>query len=266
MEKLLFPAISRSLVDKSVVDLDKHIGNARAWRDTFGEQLPDLEIRIWPDAGNLADIEYLAFMHPDFDSLPVFPNLKAMFSRSAGVESFVNHPKLPNAPLCKIEPPGGDPMMTEYVVMHVLRLHRDMPGYQAAQTNREWRRTTIVRPEQRRVGFLGFGMMAKAPALVLQSLGLRSRRGFAIQGTKVTFRSIMVPTNLSRSSTGRHRALSVAAYEGNRGHILRAHLCHDATRGHAGECRPRQACGRRGPDQGVRFGTVVIRRVRRVVA
>lgn len=64
-------------------------------------------------------------------------------------------------------------MMTEYVVMHVLRLHRDMPGYQAAQVRREWRRTTIVRPEQRRVGFLGFGMMAKAPALVLRSLGFK---------------------------------------------------------------------------------------------
>ena len=38
-----------------IVDLDKHIGNARAWRDTFGEQLPDLEIRISPDAGNLAN-------------------------------------------------------------------------------------------------------------------------------------------------------------------------------------------------------------------
>ena len=63
------------------------------------------------------------------------------------------------------QPPGGDPMMTEYVVMHVLRFHRDMPGYQAAQANREWRRTTIVRPEQRRVGFLGFDMMARAPAL-----------------------------------------------------------------------------------------------------
>ena len=66
-------------------------------------------IRVWPDAGNLADIEYLAFMHLDFGSLPVFPNLKAMFSCSAGVESFVNHPNLPNAPICKIEPPGGDP-------------------------------------------------------------------------------------------------------------------------------------------------------------
>jgi glyoxylate/hydroxypyruvate reductase A len=99
--------------------------------------------------------------------------LKAMFSRSAGVESFIDHPKLPKAPLCKVEPPGGDPMMTEYVVMHVLRFHRDMPGYQAAQANREWRRVTIARPEQRRVGFLGFGMMAKAPALVLKSLGFK---------------------------------------------------------------------------------------------
>jgi glyoxylate/hydroxypyruvate reductase len=154
-----------------IVGLDKHIGSAKAWHETFKEQLPDLQIRIWPEAGDLADIEYLAFMHPDFDKLPAFPNLKAMFSRSAGVESFIKHPKLPKVPLGKVEPPGGDPMMTEYVVMHVLRLHRDMPAYQAAQANREWRRVAIVRPEQRRIGFLGFGMMARAPALVLKSLG-----------------------------------------------------------------------------------------------
>jgi glyoxylate/hydroxypyruvate reductase len=154
-----------------IVDLDKRIGNAQLWRDTFAEQLPDLEIRIWPDPGELADIQYLAFMHPDFDLLPVFPNLKAMFSRSAGVEAFVDHPRLPKVPLGKIEPPGGDPMMTEYVVMHVLRFHRDLPAYQAAQANREWLRKRIVRPEERRIGFLGYGMMAKAPALVLKSLG-----------------------------------------------------------------------------------------------
>jgi glyoxylate/hydroxypyruvate reductase A len=156
-----------------VIDLVQHIGSAQAWRDTFHEHLPDQEIRFWPNSGNPAEIDYLAFMHPDFDALPAFPNLKAMFSRAAGVESFVRHPKLPNAPLCKIEPPGGDPMMTEYVVMHVLRFHRDMPGYAAAQARKEWRRTTILRPEQRRVGFLGFGKMAKAPALVLQSLGFQ---------------------------------------------------------------------------------------------
>src|SRR5437764_7858511 len=110
-------------------------------------------------------------MRPDFDALPDFPKLKAMFSRWAGVEAFVDHPRLPKAPLGKIEPSGGDPMMTEYVVMHVLRFHRDMPGYQQAQANREWRRTPIARPEERRIGFLGLGLMAKAPALVLASLG-----------------------------------------------------------------------------------------------
>jgi glyoxylate/hydroxypyruvate reductase A len=156
-----------------VVNLDKVIGSAEAFREAFREQLPELPIRFWPEAGELKEIDYLAFMHPDFDQLPVFPNLKAMFSRAAGVEDIVRHPKLPKVPLGKVEPPGGDPMMTEYVVMHVLRLHRDMPGYQAAQARREWRRVPIVRPEQRRIGFLGFGMMAKAPALVLRLLGFK---------------------------------------------------------------------------------------------
>jgi glyoxylate/hydroxypyruvate reductase A len=223
-----------------IVDLDKHIGNAAAWRETLAAQLPDLEVRIWPEAGNLADIDYLAFMHPDFDAIPNLPNLKAMFSRSAGVESFIDHPKLPKAPLCKVEPPGGDPMMTEYVVMHVLRLHRDMPGYQAAQANRQWRRTTIIRPEQRRVGFLGFGMMAKAPALVLKSLGfkisawVRHDRRRAIGAV---------------STTNRYRGLPAAAHQGNRRHILCAHLCHDAAWGDADKCWARQACGRCGFDR-----------------
>jgi glyoxylate/hydroxypyruvate reductase len=154
-----------------IIGLDQQIGDARQWRAAFEARLPQLEIRIWPEAGNLAGIQYLAFMHPDFGALPHFPNLKAMFTRAAGVESFVNHPQMPKVPLGKVEPPGGDPMMTEYVVMHVLRFHRDMPGYQAAQARKEWRRVPIARPEERRVGFLGFGMMAQAPASVLKALG-----------------------------------------------------------------------------------------------
>src|SRR5207237_4356275 len=104
-----------------ILELDKRIRNAQAWRDTFREQIPELPIRIWPDAGELRDIEYLAFMHPDFNKLPALPNLKAMFSRAAGVDDIVKHPKLPKVPLGKVEPPGGDPMMTEYVVMQIGR-------------------------------------------------------------------------------------------------------------------------------------------------
>ncbi len=156
-----------------IIELDKRIGNADSWRATLKELVPDLEVRFWPEPGDPAQIDYLAFMHPDFNALPAFPNLQAMFSRAAGVDDLVGHPKRPQVPLGKIEPPGGDPMMTEYVVMHVLRLHREIPKYQAAQARKEWLREPIKRPEERRVGFLGFGMMAKAPALVLQSLGFK---------------------------------------------------------------------------------------------
>jgi len=48
-----------------------------------------------------------------------------------------------------------------------------MPAYHTAQANREWRKAPIIRPEHRRIGFLGFGIMAKAPALVLKSLGFK---------------------------------------------------------------------------------------------
>ncbi|MBX9698273.1 MAG: glyoxylate/hydroxypyruvate reductase A [Acetobacteraceae bacterium] len=147
------------------------IGTAQAWRDTVAELMPGLDLRIFPEVGDAAAIRYLAFMRPDFDRIPALPNLKAMFSRSAGVEAFLHHPKMPKVPLGKIEPAGGDPMMTEYVVMHVLRFHRDMPLYAEAQARREWLRRRIVRPEERRVGFLGLGLMAKAPAEVLRMLG-----------------------------------------------------------------------------------------------
>lgn len=150
---------------------NSEIGTVQGWRDACAELMPGLELRIFPEVGDARDITYLAFMHPDFDRIPALPHLRAMFSRSAGIESFIDHPRMPKVPLGKIEPAGGDPMMTEYVVMHVLRCHREMHVYAEAQARKEWLRLQIRRPEQRRIGFLGLGLMAKAPAQLLQGLG-----------------------------------------------------------------------------------------------
>jgi glyoxylate/hydroxypyruvate reductase A len=49
-----------------LIDIEKYIGNAQMWRDTLAAQLPQVEVRVWPETGNLADIEYLAFMRPNF--------------------------------------------------------------------------------------------------------------------------------------------------------------------------------------------------------
>ena len=34
-----------------IINLDKVIGSAEAFRDAFNEQVPDLPIRFWPDVG-----------------------------------------------------------------------------------------------------------------------------------------------------------------------------------------------------------------------
>lgn len=154
-----------------IVNLNQVIGDTEMWRARFAKDMPELEVRFWPDGGDPSEIEYLAFMRPNFDELPAFTNLKVMFTRSAGVDPFINHPNLPDAPLCKVEPSGGDPMMTEYVIMHVLRFHRDMPAYEERQRRCAWERVPVTRPKDRRIGFLGLGMMATAPALVLKQLG-----------------------------------------------------------------------------------------------
>jgi hypothetical protein len=55
-----------------IVDLDKYIGNAQGWRAAFAEHIPDLEIRIWPEAGEVWDLEYLASCTPISTSCPNF--------------------------------------------------------------------------------------------------------------------------------------------------------------------------------------------------
>ncbi len=151
--------------------IDLRMGTPADWRAAINAELPDLDVRFWPDVGDPADIEYLAFTRPAPDEWPEFPNLKAMLTRQAGVDGFIGHPGLPDVPLSKLEPEDGDPMMTEYVVMHVLRLHRNMPTYRKRQARREWREVSQKRPEDRTVGFLGYGVMARKPARILRDMG-----------------------------------------------------------------------------------------------
>ena len=246
-----------------IQNLDRMIGDAAEWRRVVGEHLSDRELRIWPEAGDPSEITYLAFMRPDFDVLPDMPNLRAIFSRSGGVDGFIDQPRLPQVPLGKIEPSGGDPMMTEYVVMHVLRLHREMPEYQRRQAAHEWHRVRITRPEERRIGFLGYGMMAKAPALVLQSLGFPVSAWVRSPKPDAEVPIFHGDGQLELFLAQTDRRLPTAVDARDRGYLLRTNHRHDAGGLDAGECRPRQTrrCAR--PDRGARQRPAVARVARR---
>ena len=40
-----------------IINLDKIIGSAQAFRDEFSKQVPGLPVRFWPDVGEAKDIE-----------------------------------------------------------------------------------------------------------------------------------------------------------------------------------------------------------------
>ena len=66
-----------------------------AWRDAFLEQLPDVELRLWPDVGAPEEIEYAVVWQPPAGFLASLPNLKAVFSIGAGIDHLLADPKLP---------------------------------------------------------------------------------------------------------------------------------------------------------------------------
>lgn len=146
-------------------------GTLEQWRDGILQEIPDLEIRLWPDVGDPADIQYVLIGKFDLADMPEMPNLRLMMPMFAGIEYLIDHPSMPDVPLVRTGPPGGDPAMTEYAVLHVLRHHRHMPEYLAQQRQKLWRAISQKPPHDQRIGFMGFGTMAEPPARVLHGMG-----------------------------------------------------------------------------------------------
>ncbi|MDP6174948.1 MAG: NAD(P)-dependent oxidoreductase, partial [Rhodospirillales bacterium] len=116
------------------------------------------------------DIEYLVFGRPELDKLPELPNLKLMLTMLAGVERLVGNPKIPDVPLVRGEPAGGDPMMIEYAVTLALYHHRNLAAYREQQARHEWKPVTHVPTEDRRIGVMGHGTLAAPVADALAGL------------------------------------------------------------------------------------------------
>ena len=145
-------------------------GTLQTWRDGILAEIPDLEIRLWPDVGDPSDIHYLLIGRFDLADLPELPNLRFLMPMFAGIDHLVAHPNMPDVPIVRTGPPEGDPAMTEYAVLHVLRHHRHMPDYLAQQARKEWTVIPQKLPRNQRVGFMGLGTMAEQPARVLHGM------------------------------------------------------------------------------------------------
>jgi len=161
--------------------------SAALWRSELQKYLPDLEMRVFPEIGEPAEIDAALVWKPKHGLLASLPNLKLIISLGAGVDHLFLDPSLPkNVPIARLVDPYMTEAMSEYVLTQALRLHRRDLDYRAQQSERVWRELPQPNASARRVGVLGLGELGADAARKLAVLGFEvagwSRRERRIPG------------------------------------------------------------------------------------
>jgi glyoxylate/hydroxypyruvate reductase len=129
------------------------------WLAALAEQIPEHEVRVFPDTGAREDIDYALVYQPPPGLLASLPNLKAIFSIWAGVDHLASDPELPRVPVIRMVERCMTASMTAHVVQQVLDLHTQALDYRAQQAARLWQQLDLKAPWERRVGILGLGTL-----------------------------------------------------------------------------------------------------------
>ena len=148
---------------------------APAWVRYFAEHAPDLDFRVWPDAGDLDEVEYLIAWQAPADFIAQLPRLKVFFSSGAGVDHVDFSAIPPHVPIVRMVEPGIIDGMVEYVSLCVLALHRDFFDYLQAKAARSWAPLKVLPASARTIGVMGMGSLGSAVLQRLASYGFELR-------------------------------------------------------------------------------------------
>jgi glyoxylate/hydroxypyruvate reductase A len=148
---------------------------AAAWASYFAEHAPDLDFRIWPDAGDLGKVEYLIAWQVPPKFLAELPRLKLLFSSGAGIDHLDLSAVPAHLPVVRMVEPGIINGMVEYVSLAVLALHRDFFDYAEAMAARCWTPLEVPPASTRTIGVMGMGSLGCAVLERLVTYGFRLR-------------------------------------------------------------------------------------------
>lgn len=146
-----------------------------AWASYFARHAPDLEFRVWPDAGDLGQVEYLVAWQVPPGFLAELPRLRVLFSSGAGIDHIDVSAVPAHIPVVRMVEPGIINGMVEYVSLAVLALHRDFFDYVDAKAARTWAPLEVPPASARSIGVMGMGVLGRAVLERLATFGFRLR-------------------------------------------------------------------------------------------
>ena len=143
------------------------------WKRSLLAVDPTLDIRLFPDAGHPADIEAaVVWTAHDMAELKRYPNLKLIVSMGAGVDHLFRPPgPPPGVPVARLVDVLLTSAMSEWVLLNVLRFHRQDAEYRAQQAARIWEELDAPVTSQTGIGILGLGELGTDAARKLRMLG-----------------------------------------------------------------------------------------------
>jgi glyoxylate/hydroxypyruvate reductase A len=148
------------------------VDSAARWQAELARLAPDLKVRVWPDIGDPAEIDYALVWRPEPGLLAGLPKLRLILSLGAGIDHILRDPQLPrDVPIVRLVDPYLTAAMSEYVVLQVLALHRRDIDYRAQQQAGIWRELPQKNAGERPVGILGFGEIGLDAGRKLAALG-----------------------------------------------------------------------------------------------
>ncbi|KQT82777.1 glyoxylate/hydroxypyruvate reductase A [Aurantimonas sp. Leaf443] len=172
------------------------------FREAFARHLPEVAFADDMETADPDAVRYLmTWTVPG--RLDRFRRLEVVFSIGAGVDQFDTTALPPGVAVVRMVEDGIARMMQEYVALAVLALHRDWPAYAEQQGREVWRARPPRQAGERRVGFLGLGVLAQAAMERLAPFGFPlagwSRSPRALAGVDCFHGADQLPAFLART-------------------------------------------------------------------
>jgi glyoxylate/hydroxypyruvate reductase A len=142
------------------------------WCQMLRDLLPDWRVYPIDKVTDPDAVTYAVVWRPATGAMRPFRNLKAIVSVGAGIDHVLADEQLPlHVPIIRTVGTDLTQRMKEYVALHVLRHHREMPRIEANQARQQWEQIVVPPATQRRVGVMGLGNLGAAAADLLKQIG-----------------------------------------------------------------------------------------------
>lgn len=164
-------------------------------------------IRLVPlDAPEASTAEVMITWNPPKGAIAKLPHLKGVVSLAQGVDHLLSDPSLPqNLLIGRLIDPYMSQSMAEWVLLAILKEHRDDALYHAAAQRKEWIKTIPKIPSDFTVSVMGIGAIGGHVAEKVADFG------FNVMGWSRHEKSLSGVTSLTRKD-GFHQCLAEADY------------------------------------------------------